>query len=218
MLTNAEIRNAAQFRPGSVELAADIQRRGPETMRPICAIDASLTGTAVAVGTDAVEGIRVNLFSSSACGSEVSRRFRRYEDLATRVADHVEASQPGAILLEGYSYGSQHAHQGIYEFGAMLRRKLLFIGATLIEVPPARLKQFVTGKGNAKKDVMAGFTAKRWDRCFHSSDECDAFGLCVLGLCALGRYPGTQQDRKFAADVAALLGVESAEEPMPLFG
>lgn len=187
-------------------------------MRPICAIDASLTGTAVACGVDHPDGIHVRLFGSSPAGSDVTRRFRRYDDLATRVADHVEASQPSVILLEGYSYGSQHAHQGIYEFGACLRRKLLFVGATLIEVPPARLKQFATGKGNARKEVMAGFAAKRWGRCFHSNDECDAFCLCVLGLCALGRYPGTQADRRFAADAAALLGVGQAEEPLPLFG
>lgn len=163
----------------------------------IVAIDPSLTGTAVASGCVPDE-IQVWRFSSKKLGDRLEDRFDRYCLLALRVVNRVVACRPQAVILEGYSYGSTNAHQPIYEFGAVLRLKLLSIGCPIAEVPPTVLKKFVTGKGNAGKEQMAAFAAKRWGVAFHSNDETDAYSLCMLGLVALGMAEGTKADRDIA--------------------
>ena len=163
----------------------------------IVAIDPSLTGTAVASGCIPDE-IQVWRFSSKKIGDSLEDRFDRYTLLSRRVAARVVACEPRAVILEGYSYGSMNAHQPIYEFGAVLRLALLEIGCRIVEVPPKVLKKFVTGKGNAGKEQMAAFAAKRWGVAFYSNDETDAYSLCMLGLVALRMADGTAADRNVA--------------------
>lgn len=170
----------------------------------IVAIDPSLTGTAIASGCWADE-IQVWRFSSKKIGDSLVDRFDRYTLLANRIVTKVVACSPHAILLEGYSYGSMNAHQPIYEFGACLRLNLLDVGCQVIEVPPTSLKKFVTGKGNAGKEQMAAFAAKRWGVAFHSNDETDAFGLCMMGLVAFGVANGTVADKKAVEVVTKMI-------------
>ena len=170
----------------------------------IVAIDPSLTGTAVASGS-VVDEIQVWLFGSKKIGESLVDRFDRYCLLSRRVATRVAACQPDAVILEGYSYGSTSAHQPVYEFGACLRLRLLEIGCQVIEVPPKCLKKFVTGKGNAGKEQMAAFAAKRWGVAFHSNDETDAYCLCMMGMVAFGVVAGTQADRKAAEVISKMI-------------
>lgn len=174
----------------------------------IVAIDSSLTGTAVASGCEADE-IQVWRFSSKKIGDSLCDRFARYSLLVDRIVTRIVVCKPQAILLEGYSYGSMNAHQPIYEFGACLRLRLLETGrlasCKLIEVPPTSLKKFVTGKGNAGKEQMAAFAAKRWGVAFHSNDETDAYSLCMMGMVAFGVVAGTAADKKAVEVVTKMI-------------
>jgi len=174
----------------------------------IVAIDPSLTGTAVASGC-VVDEIQVWRFSSKKVGDSLEDRFARYALLAARIAAKVATCSPQAVILEGYSYGSMHAHQPIYEFGAVLRMQLLDLAIPIAEIPPTSLKKFVTGKGNAGKEQMAAFAAKRFGAAFHTNDETDAYCLCMMGLVALGLAEGTKADRA-AAEIVTRVNPELA--------
>lgn len=59
-------------------------------------------------------------------------------------------------------------------------------GVPVVEVSPAQLKQFATGKGNADKDTVAAAVQRQWgqltggERLTH--DQADALCLMVMGL------------------------------------
>lgn len=81
------------------------------------------------------------------------------------------------VALEGYSFGShQGAHQ-IGEWGGLLRWTLWGEMVPYIEVSPSTLKSYVSGKGNAPKEVMLREVFRKWGFEAASNDEADAYGL-----------------------------------------
>ncbi len=55
-------------------------------------------------------------------------------------------------------------------------------------VPPADLKRFTTGKGNANKDAMVAAVERRWGRHITDDNEADAFALLQWALAELVPY------------------------------
>jgi hypothetical protein len=58
------------------------------------------------------------------------------------------------IAIEGYSFNSSGKLFHIAENTGILKYKIYNIGIPLEVVPPANIKKFATGKGNADKDMM----------------------------------------------------------------
>lgn len=103
--------------------------------------------------------------------------------MATLVGDIMAHLQPGDIVcIEGFAYGAQG--QGVaFQYGlgyairlAMYHRKIEFI-----EVTPAQLKKFCTGKGNAKKENMILPIHKHWGFEHNSDNVRDAYVLAQIG-------------------------------------
>ena len=91
------------------------------------------------------------------------------------------------VLLEGYSFGSQgRATFSIGELGGSVRLTLHRLGVPFVEVPPAVLKKFAVGSGQASKDEVLLAAARRGGDLFVGScnDEADAFWLLVAGYAA----------------------------------
>lgn len=85
------------------------------------------------------------------------------------------------IVLEGYAYArTSQAHQ-IGELGVVLRVMFHELGLQVLEVAPAAVKKFATGKGTAKKEDMAVAIYKRWKKEFGTNDEADAYILAKIG-------------------------------------
>lgn len=93
----------------------------------------------------------------------------------------VERSEPEAIILEGYSMGSHGRVFDIGELGGVLKLIAFQHELEVLIVPPATLKKWVTGKGNANKKQMIAAVKKKWKVEFKSNDECDAVALLHFG-------------------------------------
>jgi len=94
--------------------------------------------------------------------------------------------QPELIVIEGYSYASTNQAHQTGELGGILRRMFHIYGVRWIEVAPPILKKFITGKGNADKNLVLLNVYKRWGLDLKSDDEADAFGLAKIGTYLLG--------------------------------
>jgi crossover junction endodeoxyribonuclease RuvC len=154
-------------------------------------------------------------------GSTFEKRLDRAQDAAGGIMDFAHRLLD-MIIVEGYSYGSGarkrssaeneknvqgsvgQAHSSA-EFGGLVRAELFMNYGPLpfVEVPPATLKKFVTGKGNAPKDLMRVEAYKRWGVEFKTNDEVDAYSLARMGACLLGwDKPATKAQREAVEKVA----------------
>ena len=81
--------------------------------------------------------------------------------------------------LEGYSYGSGAGRTfELGEVGAVVKLTLWDAGIPFVVVPPASLKQFVSGNGSSDKERMRLAVLSKWGIDFADrDDECDAYGL-----------------------------------------
>jgi len=110
----------------------------------------------------------------------------RLVDIRYHLDQVIAEVEPDLVVLEGYAFARPNQAHQIGELGGMIR--LLLDGHKLepLIVPPTKLKKFVTGKGNAKKDLMLMYTSKRFGVEFDNSDESDAFGLAMFGAMQQG--------------------------------
>lgn len=148
-------------------------------MSKIVGIDASLTGTGICVlqvgpGLFAQPGdYETFLIASKLKGPA------RLIEIRDRVANFCKNAS--MVLIEDYAFArAQGAHQ-IGELGGVLRVMFVEQGLNWIEVAPAAVKKFATGKGNASKEQIAAWVQKRWGVMFDSNDETDAFVLAKIG-------------------------------------
>ncbi|SRR5258706_3796406 len=90
----------------------------------------------------------------------------------------------GLSVIEGYAMGINRGGRtfDLGELGGILRRFFYKQSISMLVVPPSNLKMFITGKGNADKELMAITIEKEYGKTFVSEDECDAYGLLMMGL------------------------------------
>lgn len=109
-------------------------------------------------------------------------------------------------LIEGYSFNSHasHAHE-LGELGGVVRLALFEAGIPFADVPPAVLKKYAAGKGNAKKALMLVEAVKRLGYEGHSHDVADALWLLEMGLDYCGRLtaPRVPQSHRAALEKVA---------------
>ncbi|GGJ48643.1 crossover junction endodeoxyribonuclease RuvC [Virgibacillus salexigens] len=118
--------------------------------------------------------------------SDTKEEPQRFIELAEQVVNYIE--QGDKVTIEGFSYGSKG--QGVstqYGIGWAIRIKLVELqemnyihGYT--DVAPSALKKFVTGKGNAAKDIIMRDVFKKWGFENNSNNICDAYALARFGL------------------------------------
>lgn len=86
--------------------------------------------------------------------------------------------EPYRLAIEGYSFGSKgRAVFDIAECGGIVRWELARHGYEWTDVPPATLKKWATGKGNADKGLMLATAIRRYGYEGSSHDEADALHL-----------------------------------------
>jgi Holliday junction resolvasome RuvABC endonuclease subunit len=137
-------------------------------------IDQSLRSSGVAVVS---EGQDVQFIGRIAPGKLTG--VQRLASIRSALRD-VLAGEPGIrfAALEGYAYdvGAGRVFE-LGEVGSVVKLVLHDAAIPFVIVPPASLKLFVTGSGQAKKEQMRQAVLKKWGISIEQDDECDAFGL-----------------------------------------
>jgi crossover junction endodeoxyribonuclease RuvC len=155
------------------------------TVSVVVGLDLSLTATGVAVPS----GVRT-LPSRGKADANLAERCARLTQLRLRVDMALaELTPPGLVVLEAPSYGSSNGHQhdrsGLW-WGVV--SWLLQSGVPVAEVPPALVKKYATGKGNATKDEVLAAVVRRYsDVEVRNNNEADALVLRAMGCDWLGQ-------------------------------
>jgi Holliday junction resolvasome RuvABC endonuclease subunit len=87
------------------------------------------------------------------------------------------------VVIEGYSFSSRNSHaHGLGELGGVIRLALADARIPYVDVPPASLKKYATGKGNASKGDVLVAAVKRLAYDGSSDNEADALWLREIGV------------------------------------
>lgn len=129
-------------------------------------------------------------------------------DRLDRIRMNVLEAVDGAslVVVEGYAMGTarQSGTYAVGELGGLIRWSLWDHDIPYVEVPPATLKQFATGKGNANKDAMVA-TAARLGCPADDNNAVDAWWLWHMGRHAYsgGTHKNWPNDRDARAAAQA---------------
>jgi Holliday junction resolvasome RuvABC endonuclease subunit len=164
----------------------------------VIAFDLSFTGTGWAAY--GATGIETGLIKSNAADAPLDRMIA----IAHAIYCCCHRSNPKLVVVEGFAYGrANQAHQ-MGGLGYTVRRKLQEAGFRWIEVAPKALKKFVSGNGNANKDVMLKNVYKRFGIDTDDNNIADAIGLLHIGMALEGLWePTTAEQRAVIAQIDA---------------
>ena len=93
------------------------------------------------------------------------------------------AAGAGAVVLEGYSFGSKgRALFSLAELGGVVRLALHEAALPVVEVAPSALKKYATGRGNAGKEEVLAVAIRRLGYAGHDNNEADALWLRAMAV------------------------------------
>ena len=142
-------------------------------------IDPSFNSTGIIVLDENAEIVDEKNFSLAKY-DEIEEKLLKFEE---NIAFIPTITRLGGVYIEGPAYMASGKY--ILQMGAMhfLLRLFLYKRDVFFKViAPGTLKKFVTGKGNAKKDLMLLKVYKRWGVEFEVDDLADAYGLARMAL------------------------------------
>jgi crossover junction endodeoxyribonuclease RuvC len=103
--------------------------------------------------------------------------------LSEKLSKLIDEYLPEKVFMEGLSFGSKG--QSISQMGALhfITRIFLFkLGIKYTVVAPTKLKKFVTGTGQCKKELMLLKTYKKFNIEFSDNNLCDAYCLARMAM------------------------------------
>lgn len=149
-------------------------------------LDLSLTATGVALVGE-VSATTMTVKSASVPNATLADRHARIGNIVETVEllldGHAEL-----VVIEGPSYGSNSvgSWDRAWLFGAMVD-DLMRRGYRLAVAPPATVKKFASGKGNADKTAVAAGMTRLWPDVHPVNDnEFDALTLATMGAQWMG--------------------------------
>ena len=151
----------------------------------VIGLDLSLSSTGVACSLGWTQRIRIGPRAAIG-GRPEEQTFARLREIRDKVLFHVGFAD--LVVVEGLAVASttgQHlTRAGLWHL-VMEKVDREFAWA---QVPPATLKKYATGKGNAGKDEVLAAVIKRFpDVEVRGNDEADALVLAAMGADHLGK-------------------------------
>lgn len=166
-------------------------------------LDLSLASTGIAV----VHGhnITVSRVRTKPVGQSSEEQSARLDLILDGIMAAVPVSDQTRAAVEGPAFGSNdkgaHVRGGLWW---LVRRELRHAGIDVIVCPPASVKKYATGKGNAQKDAVLAAVIRRYpDVDVTGNDEADALTLAAMRA----RIDGAPFDSVTQACEGALNGV-----------
>lgn len=143
-------------------------------MTRIVALDLSLTSTGICVP----DGTTLTLRPKTEREVDLAARLNW---LGTRLWQQLDWENPQLAIIEGYSLHSPGPLGALRraEWVGCVRRDLRRMRVPIVEVPPAQLKSWATGNGNATKEAMTA-AAQAAGGNPQNDDEADAYLLWAL--------------------------------------
>lgn len=92
------------------------------------------------------------------------------------------AHDADVVVLEGYAFGRGFQAHHMGELGGVVRVALHEARVPFALIPPAVLKRFATGKGNATKDQVLAAAIRRFGFEGDDNNAADAWLLRAMGL------------------------------------
>jgi crossover junction endodeoxyribonuclease RuvC len=150
----------------------------------VLGLDLSLTATGFAYSDEVV-----GTFMTKARGMP---RLAEIRDFIVGLVDHIDV-----VVFEGYAFARPNQAHQLGELGGVVRLALHDRRVPFIDVPPASLKRFATGRGNADKDAMLAAAIRRFDFPGEDNNAADAWLLRAMGLAAYSDWgPVTDYQRE----------------------
>ena len=140
----------------------------------IIALDISLRETGYAIKTEQGE-----IITGTIKTPKIIKDFERAKYQSDKINNLISKYYKQGktkIAIEGYSFGSNtNTLTQIAELVGIVKYHVYYNDYEVI--PPTVIKKYITGKGNAKKDIVMMKIYKKWGREFGNNNEADAFGL-----------------------------------------
>ena len=148
-------------------------------------LDLSLSATGFAVWNDGAISFDVihSLPDKSAYGD-----VRRLQAITKQVAEVARGSSLATI--EGPAFGRPQQAIILGGLAYMVRAWLYCHEIPYILIAPGTLKKFITGQGNAKKDMILREVFRRWGVETDDHNIADAYGLLRIGMGLSGSLEG----------------------------
>jgi Holliday junction resolvasome RuvABC endonuclease subunit len=117
---------------------------------------------------------------------------------------HVGSASADLVVIEGYAFGAknQAGVHAIGELGGIVRVALFEFGVPVVEIPPASLKLFATGKGNAPKDEVLAAAIRQLGYDGHDHNLADALWLHRMALAQYSGGKHTEAKERALAKIA----------------
>lgn len=115
------------------------------------------------------------------------------------IMETVVEHKPDVIVLEGYSLNMKNASSVVplVQLGGIIRLMFFLEGLKWLDPRASEVKQFATGKGNTKKNLMMLNVFQRWGYEAKNDDMADGYALAAMGLAYRNKLPGlTLEQRK----------------------
>lgn len=117
---------------------------------------------------------------------------RRLAELRDAIRICTEEPHADLVAIEGQSYGHNgKGHAELAGLHAIVKVALWEDLIPYVEIPPANLKTYATGKGNASKEAVHDAAIRRLGYAGASRDEADALWLRAATLDHYGQPPVT---------------------------
>jgi Holliday junction resolvasome RuvABC endonuclease subunit len=147
----------------------------------VLALDLSLSATGIARPDGGLQTLRPQQKGDD-----------RLVEIACYIGVVADGRGPDLTIMEDVPYGAGNVAAGpLALLHGAVRFVLLDRGHRYLTVPPATLKTYATGRGNARKPDMRMELYKRTGLDVDDDNQCDARWLQLLGLDLMG-YPSLE--------------------------
>ena len=146
----------------------------------IIGLDLSLCATGIAVINEKGDIIEKKLIVSTPKEENTPRLLK----ICLTIMEIINRHKPNLAILEGPAFGVSKTIS-IFQLGelaGMTKEKLFIQNIPFRIVPPTVLKKFITGKGNAPKDIVMLKIYKKYGIEFEDNNLADAYALARYGV------------------------------------